>query len=314
MAYVEQAIDKARNMAETNFELGCDHAARGLVKDAAFRFRITLWLKPQHQMAWYNLGCCYLSLGKTAEAYAAFRKSLALNPQHEETKFMLATMDGVRLPKEQLPLTMPLTLVVNHFDALAPTYDDEQLNALGYRGHTAMQQWVVNLLDRHRADYSLLELGCGTGLCGPLLRPVALRLVGVDVSRGMAEFAAGLQDPAGRRIYDEIDRMDMRNYLAAQTAEIYDVVFSANSLNFVGDLAPIFEGVAKILRPGGFFAFSTDRWGQEGYQLVPALGRFAHSPSYLDQLAAKVGLQPVKSEELDVYPGSRVLHAAYRKS
>ena len=35
----------------------------------------------------------------------------------------------------------------------------------------------------------ILDAGCGTGLCGPLLRPLAARLVGVDLSEKMVELA-----------------------------------------------------------------------------------------------------------------------------
>ena len=35
----------------------------------------------------------------------------------------------------------------------------------------------------------ILDAGCGTGLCGPLLAPYARRLVGVDLSDGMLKHA-----------------------------------------------------------------------------------------------------------------------------
>jgi len=36
----------------------------------------------------------------------------------------------------------------------------------------------------------VLDAGCGTGLCGPILRPYAAGLVGVDLSEGMLKVAA----------------------------------------------------------------------------------------------------------------------------
>ena len=35
----------------------------------------------------------------------------------------------------------------------------------------------------------VLDAGCGTGLCGPLLAPYARRLIGVDLSEGMLALA-----------------------------------------------------------------------------------------------------------------------------
>ncbi|NIR58985.1 MAG: methyltransferase domain-containing protein, partial [Gammaproteobacteria bacterium] len=45
----------------------------------------------------------------------------------------------------------------------------------------------------------ILDAGCGTGLCGPLLAPHARTLVGVDLSGGMIAKAEELA------VYDELE-------------------------------------------------------------------------------------------------------------
>ena len=58
--------------------------------------------------------------------------------------------------------------------------------------------WRTRVSSRRRA-LDVLDAGCGTGLCGPLVAPYARRLVGVDLSARMLD--------AGRRrdsVYDEL--------------------------------------------------------------------------------------------------------------
>jgi predicted TPR repeat methyltransferase len=98
---------------------------------------------------------------------------------------------------------------------------------------------------------SALDLGCGTGLCAPLLRPLVRRLAGVDLSEKMLDKAreAGL--------YDELACADIVDWLRQREAE-WDLVLAADVLVYIGDLAPLFEGVARVLQPGGWFAFSVE--------------------------------------------------------
>jgi SAM-dependent methyltransferase len=69
---------------------------------------------------------------------------------------------------------------------------------------------------------------------------------------------------------------DMRD-LSCFDAESFDLIYHAHSLNFVPDVAPVFDGVAGILRPGGLYRLSCtnpfihgtweDNWTDAGYPL-----------------------------------------------
>ena len=56
---------------------------------------------------------------------------------------------------------------------------------------------------------SALDLGCGTGLCGPLVRPMVDRLTGVDLSARMIEKARSLG------VYDRLEQGDIVEFLDA---------------------------------------------------------------------------------------------------
>src|SRR5438105_14205942 len=59
---------------------------------------------------------------------------------------------------------------------------------------------------------SCLDLGCGTGQSGALLRPLARRLTGCDLSRTMVTLARR------RGVYDAVHHGDFLDLLAAEPA------------------------------------------------------------------------------------------------
>ena len=93
-------------------------------------------------------------------------------------------------------------------------------------------------------DLDVLDAGCGTGLCGPLLAPYARRLVGVDLSERM------LDQARARDVYDELVKGELTEYLAA-SAGTFDAIVSADTLVYFGPLEAVAEAAERALRPGG---------------------------------------------------------------
>jgi predicted TPR repeat methyltransferase len=137
------------------------------------------------------------------------------------------------------------------------------------------------LLGLHRAEggaadasVDVLDLGCGSGWCGPLFRPFARKLVGVDLSPRMLAIAAT------KCVYDELIQSEMLEYLS-QVGGGFDVVVAANVLVYFGVLAALVAGVARVLRPGGRFLFDVEK----GEGVKPAFhvsGRYTHSLAVLE--------------------------------
>jgi predicted TPR repeat methyltransferase len=173
------------------------------------------------------------------------------------------------------PLTRaPETYIVEHFDFFAETFDAQLVDVLGYR----TPQDLTNLLAKlGRTFPEVLDLGCGTGLAGPLLRSLAGTLTGVDLSPKMLEKAAG------RGVYDSLIEEEIE-YFLGHRPDRFDLVFAADVLIYFGELSQVMRGAARLLRPGGLFAFSVERAQADGYTLLPT-GRFAHHPSYIEELA-----------------------------
>jgi predicted TPR repeat methyltransferase len=170
----------------------------------------------------------------------------------------------------------PAEYVVEHFDAFADGFDAQLAGVLGYDIPEKIRAFLQTVAAPGRL-YDVLDAGCGTGLCGPLLRGLARRLTGVDLSPKMLELA-------GRReIYDHLVREDLITFLE-RSPGCFDLLVAADVLVYLGDLAPFFAAVSVAVRPGGLIVFSTERLEDGGFRLLSS-GRFAHAPEYVRQLA-----------------------------
>lgn len=137
------------------------------------------------------------------------------------------------------------------------------------------------------ADGSLdvLDAGCGTGLCGPLLKPYARRLTGVDLSPEMLRLAGR------RRVYDELHAVELTAFLRDAPGR-YDLIAAADTLCYFGDLGPVLAAAAAALRPGGRLLFTLERLADGGEFRLNSSGRYAHSEAAVDRRLRDSGLVP----------------------
>jgi predicted TPR repeat methyltransferase len=122
-----------------------------------------------------------------------------------------------------------------------------------------------------------LDLGCGTGLVGLRLRPLARTLTGIDISPKMVEAARQ------RQIYDHLVCGELIEVLRAQ-AGTFDLAVAADVFVYVGDLTAVFQELRRVLRAEGIFAFSVEASAEQDLVLRPTR-RYAHSKNYLEKLA-----------------------------
>ena len=203
----------------------------------------------------------------TALALAqAFLAGDADDPVHSHHLAALAAEPRERAPAEY---------VTAYFDRFADTFDEQLYGVLQYDAPRKLYG-VVTATGAQTTR--TLDLGCGTGAAGALLRQRATRLEGVDLSARMLEKAGA------RGVYDELAQGDMVAHLAARKADL-DLVFAADAVIYLGDLKPLLEAAAGALVPGGSLAMTLEITGKAPYELT-ASGRFAHSPRALIAAAA----------------------------
>jgi len=245
-------------------------------QQALASFDAALALKPDHAEALIGRAECLLALHRKAQAVETLRRALPLGVQVEQIRYALAA-----LGEDEVPPTAPAAYVQALFDGYAQNFDQHLVGKLGYRTPELLMAELQRAGPPGAAD--VIDLGCGTGLCGPLLRPLARRLVGVDLSGQMLARARELG------VYDELVQADLVAALAGQGSGL-DIAVAADVFVYIGELQPVFAATAAALRPGGLFAFSVEA-GEDGCDFrLNARRRYAHSPAYLQRLAAAHGL------------------------
>jgi predicted TPR repeat methyltransferase len=136
----------------------------------------------------------------------------------------------------------------------------------------------------------VLDLGCGTGLSGAVLRGLARQLTGIDLSPRMLAHARG------RGLYDRLIEGDIVPVLAGLGTN-FDLVAAADVFVYFGDLEALLASAARALRPGGWLAFSVESLSAGEYHLQPT-GRYAHAPAYIGVLAQRHGLTRVAERDV----------------
>jgi predicted TPR repeat methyltransferase len=260
---------------------------------------------------WVWVGWAELRRGDIHAAHAAADKALAQGGGDLATRLLLsalASRDGARMTAldwaRRAEVLVPDDAVVEHvlrglgdrgfdaplqqevidlFDNYAPTFDTHLVETLGYRGHATLPETVAKLSPPPDAEWLVVDLGCGTGLCGPVVRPWARRLVGSDVSPAMVEAAKS------KGIYDAVFVSDLVLALATQPDTTVDLYLAADVFGYVGPLDAVFREAARGLVVGGRLAFSVEATQGTGWTLSPAR-RATYSEAYLRGLAAAHGL------------------------
>jgi predicted TPR repeat methyltransferase len=270
--------------AEALFERGLSLQALARPVDALASYERLLALRPQDALAWTQRGAILKDLGRLAEAAESFRRALALGGDAELNRYLLASVDAA-LPDGGTPSTAPRAYVEGLFDQYAATFDEHLVSRLGYR----TPELLASLLPAGRRFDAALDLGCGTGLMAPLLRPRAEAIDGVDLSRQMLEKARALG------IYRALHHADVTEFLGRAEGR-YGLVVAADVFVYVGALDAVFEGVARVLAPEGLFLFSVEE-AADGRELeLRTTSRYAHGLGGLRRLAGLNGLTELRVE------------------
>ena len=271
------AIDPAHVEAYSNY--GNLHSARGDIHKALQCFCKALTLRPHDSVARKHIALAYAWLGDLETAAKVYREWLAEEPDHPGVRHLLAACSGENVPERAADAYIEQT-----FDAFSRTFDS-RLAILEY----CAPQLVADALERAAVAperrHQVLDVGCGTGLCGPLLVPYAAKLVGVDLSSGMLEKARA------RGVYDELVKSELTYYLSS-CASAFDIIVSADTLIYLGVLEAAFGGAFGALRPGGILAFTLEAAEEadapNGHRLNPH-GRYSHAWGYVERTLRDAG-------------------------
>jgi predicted TPR repeat methyltransferase len=273
-------------VADRRYAWALDHAARGDFHGAADILEQTVELAPGFATAWFALGAIRDRLGDRRGAIAAFERARDVDPDD----YHGARLQLARLGSGEPTPAMTEPYVRRLFDQYAARYDSALTEHLDYRGPALLRgavEAVMREAGRPMRFGSMLDLGCGTGLGGGAFRPFVDWLVGVDLSPAMIAQAA----PKG--LYDRLVTGDLAGCLADEIANraAYHLVLAADVFVYVNDLDPIAAGIARVLAPNGWFAFTVETHAGDGVRLLPTL-RYAHGDDYVRGVLGAAGLAP----------------------
>ena len=314
------ALDPRHANAHNN--LGVLLRATGRPVEAEAAYRTALEIEPQFIDAYHNLGVLLASVNRTKEAVICYCKVTTLSPRHPDTRRMLGLAycvlgqrdKAIELYEEWLK-DDPGNPVVEHllagctgrdvpartsdacvqiiFDNFAASFESK-LAHLRYRAPSLVQMMLEGSGRTAARDLEVLDAGCGTGLCGPLIAPYAKRLTGVDLSAGM------LAQAKSKEIYDELVQGELSEFLRSRPGA-FDLIVSADTLVYFGDLTDVAGAARAALRPGGMFVFTLEELpvGDGGPEVsLEPHGRYAHALPYVERTleAARFGTTIVRAE------------------
>jgi len=287
--------------------------------EAAALYKKILELDPDHQAALHSLGIIHYDEDDYGPAVDYMLKALAQDPEdiyvhsnlgkslygmvhmgQKKTAKRIARQWAEEFPDNRIALHMAAAVtgdevpdranddyVAQTFDEFADTFDSK-LEELSYKA----PELLGEALSRHVSakDLRILDAGCGTGLCGPYLRPLARKLEGIDLSEEMLALAKK------RKLYDRLDKAELTEALQTRS-ERYDVAVAADVLCYFGHLSTIFGAMASSLRSGGLFAFTLETHGKAKDYALGISGRYTHSAKYVRNSLAGAGFDLVEGEQ-----------------
>ncbi len=241
-------------------------------------------ITPAYAPAWLLLGrareALFAAGGEPAArdgARAAFEAARRLDP--EDT--LGAGLHLARLGQGEGAALTP-AYVRALFDGYAPRFERHLVEGLRYVGPAL----VAGVLPEEPARFGrVLDLGCGTGLAGAALAHRAGHLTGVDLSPAMLALARA------KGCYDRLVAAELGAFLREEPEGSADLCVAADVFIYCADLAPVLRDIARVLRPGGWAAFTVQSPPEDGPGIVlGADGRYAHSDGHLRDAAGAAGL------------------------
>lgn len=237
-------------------------------------------LAPEQAQAWGEAAGLLREMNQLEQAATSYEKALAIAPDHELYRYYLSALRG-----QGGPAQAPRAYVQNLFEQYADDFEPHLLGPLQYQGHSRL---IAQLPTQAPQKFArVLDLGCGTGLCGPLIRSRADLLWGIDLAQGMIDKARK------QGVYDHLQQAEAVEFLS-NCQEPWQLVLAADVLIYIGALEPLFEQLARLMPARSWLAFTAElddsSAGSSQPRLLSSL-RYAHPLRYLQDCARAYGFE-----------------------
>ena len=280
MSKAQEAFEKAilarPGYLKALFNLGNVLKSQQKFDEALIAYSNALSFDSNYYEALINRGNTLLALGLPAEAISDYEHVVSISPNCGEAAHMLSALKG------QTTASVPLAYVEKLFDAYAPTFEHDLLKNLHYKvpeliGH------IVGHQQRNEKMFSVVDLGCGTGLVGFEIRQCCDWLVGVDISKLM------LSEADKKAVYNKLEKCDVFDFLSNATLD-FDYFIAADVFIYLGELSEVFYLIKSRNNRAGKFIFSIEKSLCNRFFLERS-GRYSHSQVYIEHLCEEFDFQ-----------------------
>lgn len=276
--FLLKAIGYEPDVAHHYQNLGNVYRNLSRYDEAVAMYEKAIRMHPADAMAYQRLTRTFYLMGKLDCCVEVLKQWLDFDPDNPTAQHLLAAYT-----RNEMPVRASDEYVRETFDRFAASFDNI-LKTLDYQApalvHKALQQ-----IKPEPASWALLDAGCGTGLCGVLVRPLVKLLAGVDLSAKM------LVKAQARKVYDELYEAELTAHFL-QTSMLFDAITCVDTFCYFGDLAPAVIASVSALQPNGWFIFTVEKLEPAGAETdfrLNVQGRYAHSENYVRRTLQDAG-------------------------
>lgn len=281
--YWSKAPRTEENSLDIQYNIAVSYHYANRHTEALEYFMSILEVDPNHRNAHMNVAAIALQNNQKKNAITHYEQALKQDPTNKEIQYIL----GALKQSGETVSEAPKDYVANLFDQYAGHYNQHLTNMLKYQ----LPEKIEMCLHEHfkpKSELTVLDLGCGTGLFGNILRPFAKTLTGVDLSQNM------LNKAGETHLYDSLLQMDAIEHL--EQSSNYNLIIAAELFPYIGDPQPLLKAIYNALSTDGICIFSIESKDIEQLYTLSENARFIHNPTILLDLMTKIGFSAIETE------------------
>ncbi|MCD6045547.1 MAG: hypothetical protein K0R48_710 [Gammaproteobacteria bacterium] len=268
-----------------HFNLGVIFMDKEAYDMASAHFQTAVAFLPENADAHYNYATCLLKQNLTQTALYHLQQAVKAAPNNEIFKFRLAAVSGTDSPSRP-----PAQYIQTLFDRYAERFDEDLLGSLHYKAPDLLCALLKEPLQQIE-NASVIDMGCGTGLCGERLQGSGAQLIGIDLSPGMLAIARN------KKIYHELIEGDLLDILSTRLLGA-DALIAADVFIYFGNLSLLVELAFTQTKAHGFLAFSCEEGADDDTFHLTTTGRYQHPKAYMVKVLTAAGWHLMHDERV----------------
>jgi predicted TPR repeat methyltransferase len=287
----EQAIQLYQNILRFNpelsdirFNLAALLQQRRIYDEAIMHYQIILQHHPKHHQTLYNLGCIYYHLKDNKACHFYWQHYLSLNPSHKAVCFMLQ-----HLKNELINPCDHQAYVEELFDHYANHYEKHVVHQLEYQLPTFLKHYMNTHFNGMMFE-NILDIGCGTGLCGTSLHPFTSELIGIDISEKM------VQQAVKKNIYQKLYTVECEEFLQEHLQQ-FKLIVAMDVTPYIININSWLTIIYEALTPNGQLIFSIEVNHSDKSDLE-ASGRISHPIELILKSCERLGFNIIYQQQL----------------